>query len=193
MEHPETYRGIKLPPNFLKPDYMVTIDRECLDIDDLKPHQITTKGICRRLAKITRWRGETSHPLSVAYHTLVMYREAIKRGYSDAVRKAVLLHDAHEAYTLDLPRDIKHRPEMKPYRDLCDKVQERIDAKYNNSRAPEVEERVVELDSWAACEEYVELIFPGTKQQLFIQSSWWHDLLGITQAFDAENISDKIS
>lgn len=58
--------------------------------------------IAHHLAQINRFTGACSRPYSVAEHSLLTERIAAARGAGPGLRMAMLMHDAHEAYTSDL-------------------------------------------------------------------------------------------
>jgi hypothetical protein len=59
------------------------------------------KDIAHHLAQLNRFTGACSRPYSVAEHSLLVERIGAARGASPTLRLALLLHDAHEAYTND--------------------------------------------------------------------------------------------
>ena len=59
------------------------------------------KDIAHHLAQINRFNGAASRPYSVAEHSLLVERIGAQRGASPGLRLALLMHDAHEAYTGD--------------------------------------------------------------------------------------------
>lgn len=63
--------------------------------------------IAHHLALINRFTGATSRPYSVAEHSLLVERIGQARGASSLTRLALLMHDAHEAYTNDLASPAK--------------------------------------------------------------------------------------
>lgn len=79
---------------------------------DARPEDIDIRDIAHALSRQCRFGGHTRGFLSVAQHSVMVSYECQPR---DALWG--LLHDASEAYLLDLPRPIKHLPEMQPYRD----------------------------------------------------------------------------
>ena len=87
-------------------------------VESIVPHDIAYQ-----LNRAARWVGATTRPWSVLDHTL--YCDEIGCEFyhaSDQLRRYVLLHDAHEAYTGDIPMGLKKLiPEIKG-------VQARLDA-----------------------------------------------------------------
>lgn len=77
---------------------------------DARPEEIDPVDIAHSLAQQCRYAGHTRFPYSVAQHSCLI---------SDAVspRYALwgLLHDATEAYLVDLPRPVKYSPGMEAY------------------------------------------------------------------------------
>lgn len=63
--------------------------------------------IAHHLAQINRFTGACSRPYSVAEHSLLVERIGAARGASTVTRLALLMHDAHEAYTSDLSSPAK--------------------------------------------------------------------------------------
>ena len=94
---------------------------------DPDPQDICIEDIAHHLALINRFAGATYQPYSVAEHSwrvsryvevTVMMRLNVTRR-TPMVRSAALwglLHDAPEAYLVDIPRPVKHSPGMEAYR-----------------------------------------------------------------------------
>lgn len=76
-----------------------------------KLEDILIEDIAHALAAQARWAGHTRHPFSVAQHCVLASRLVPA---SDALW--ALLHDASEAYLVDVPRLIKRLPAMAAYR-----------------------------------------------------------------------------
>jgi hypothetical protein len=66
------------------------------------PAQVRLTDIMRSLAKICRYNGHVDRFYSVAEHSVLVSRIAELMGDEDAIIPA-LFHDAHEAYTGDIP------------------------------------------------------------------------------------------
>lgn len=60
------------------------------------------RDIAHHLAQINRFTGACSRPYSVAEHSMLVERIGHARGASPVLRLALLMHDAHEAFTSDL-------------------------------------------------------------------------------------------
>jgi hypothetical protein len=65
------------------------------------------KDIAHHLAQINRFTGACSRPYSVAEHSLLVERIGRERDASPGLRLALLMHDAHEAYTSDMSSPAK--------------------------------------------------------------------------------------
>ena len=83
----------------------------------LKPSDIAIEDIAHHLSNICRFNGACTFHYSVAQHSC----------YVASICKldpmAGLLHDASEAYLMDIPRPIKYTPEFEFYRKLEAEVQ----------------------------------------------------------------------
>lgn len=82
---------------------------------DPRPSEIDIEDIAHALANQCRFSGHTRQFYSVAQHCVVMARVV-----PDHAKLWALLHDASEAYLVDLPRPIKQL--MPGYRDAEDAV-----------------------------------------------------------------------
>jgi hypothetical protein len=68
---------------------------------------------------------------SVAEHSVrVSWELALRHGGNAPLARAGLLHDASEAYLVDVPRPVKHLPMMSPYRDAEALLQSAIARKF---------------------------------------------------------------
>lgn len=79
------------------------------------------EDIAHALSNLCRFGGRCRRFYSVAEHSIMVSQLSDPE---DALWG--LLHDASEAYLVDIPRPIKHLPEMKGYRDLEARVQAAI-------------------------------------------------------------------
>lgn len=79
-----------------------------VDLADPNPAEFRLEDIARALAHVPRFSGLTAIPYSVARHSLFCLRLAKMDGVTDAaVLRAVLMHDAPEAYLGDITRPLK--------------------------------------------------------------------------------------
>lgn len=88
---------------------------------DPKPEEVDIEDISHALSQLCRFTGHSSRFYSVAEHSVAVSYEVPK---DDALW--ALMHDASEAYLLDLAKPVKMCPEMAGYRILEDGVQAAI-------------------------------------------------------------------
>jgi hypothetical protein len=81
------------------------------DFLDPQPDQFTLADIAGALSKICRFGGQIERFYSVAEHLVMCDRVAERDGHHLGVRKAVLMHDAAEAFCGDMVKPLK---EMMP-------------------------------------------------------------------------------
>ncbi len=81
--------------------------------------------IARALSNLTRFGGHVPRFYSVAQHSVL-----VSRLVPAELAREGLLHDAAEAYVLDMPRPIKHHPSFKLYREIEDSVERVIATKF---------------------------------------------------------------
>jgi hypothetical protein len=93
------------------------------DLDNPDPDAVDIRDIAHGLATMNRFGGRARDPISVAEHCVCCVRRGRDEGLHHAkVLRALLLHDAAEAYVGELSRDIKHREDMAAYRWLEHRV-----------------------------------------------------------------------
>jgi len=102
------------------------VDPWALTVEDIE-----LEDIAHHLSKLCRFAGgiDGDEIYSVAQHSVLVSNEVEvvardlyheRKFNRETVRQHVLyglLHDASEAYLIDVPRPLKHRPEMGPYRE----------------------------------------------------------------------------
>ena len=82
----------------------------------LREEDVVLSDIVNNLAHEVRFGGSAGG-WTVAQHTLVVAELVRKFGTGmDEEYMSALLHDAGEAYLKDMPKPIKHRPDMRAYR-----------------------------------------------------------------------------
>lgn len=106
---------------------------------DPRPEDIDIRDIAHSLAHLCRYNGHCLRFYSVAEHCVLMVRDRRSRlsgagADSDIpVQKALLLHDAAEAYVADVPRPLK--PFLPGYTEIETRVQAVIDEKFGVDRS----------------------------------------------------------
>lgn len=68
---------------------------------------VSLADIAHHLSLINRFTGATTRPYSVAEHSLLCADIARREGAAVGLQMAMLMHDAHEAYTTDLSSPAK--------------------------------------------------------------------------------------
>jgi len=91
---------------------LVTVSGRAVDPLRLRPQDVSWIDIGHALSQIARWSGHTSHPWSVAQHSIVV-ASIVEPEHT----LWALLHDASEAYLTDLPRPLKRTGMCEGYRD----------------------------------------------------------------------------
>lgn len=92
---------------------------------DPRPDEVRIKDIGHALSMLCRFTGHTHEFYSVAEHSVRVSIEAERRAYAagcgqteaETIARWGLLHDASEAYLVDLARPVKRMPAMQPYRE----------------------------------------------------------------------------
>lgn len=84
------------------------------DVFNPNPDLIHIEDIAHALSYMPRFCGHTNEFCSVARHSMLILEAVKKSGGSRRMQLAALLHDASEAYLMDIPSPIKqHLPEYK--------------------------------------------------------------------------------
>lgn len=106
---------------------------------DPDPEQVFLGDIAHHLSNLCRFTGAVRTFYSVAQHSVLVSRAVEADPYDGVPQPAVtseraryelalsgLFHDGEEAYLIDLPRPLKHLPEMLPYRRAAEACQRAI-------------------------------------------------------------------
>ena len=102
-------------------------DAACIDIGD----------IAQALANQCRFGGHSRRFYSVAQHSAIVSDVCAERGASAAEALVALLHDAAEAYLVDLPHPLKHRSDLgQPFRRAEKLLEEAIAARFELGPPP---------------------------------------------------------
>lgn len=102
----------------MKSEYALRMwpSKKLVDPFDLQDDDIVLTDIAHVLARICRYGGKVAGFVSVAEHSIIVADLIDAEGHDLEVVKCGLMHDAVEAYLTDMPRPIKYRPEMAPFR-----------------------------------------------------------------------------
>lgn len=87
------------------------------------PGFISIDDIAHALSNICRYTGHCSSFYSVAQHSVLVAKILKDDGHDANVQLQGLLHDATEAYMNDIARPVKLTEEMRPYREIEDRLE----------------------------------------------------------------------
>lgn len=130
----------KLP--LLAGNKIKTVTDIYFDFDNPTVDMVSIQDIAHALSNIPRWGGHSPEFYSVAQHSLHCLQAAKKLGYSRQMQLEALMHDAHEAYLLDMPKPIKNL--LPDYQVLEKKVDAVIRKKYG--LVDEMPKKVKDID-----------------------------------------------
>lgn len=94
--------------------------------DDPSSYDYDVEEIAHALSNLCRFAGHTREFYSVAQHSVLVAREVNERYDGQIMLRAALLHDAAEAFCIDMPHPIKCMPEMAGYRALIKRIERAI-------------------------------------------------------------------
>jgi hypothetical protein len=126
--------------------YIQTIGGRRFNPLDPAVDEIDIDDIANALANHCRFGGHTRRYYSVAQHSCIVSDELVARGADAGEALWGLLHDASEAYLMDLPHPLKHRSELgRLYRIAEDQLEQAIRARFGfeGERPP----RIKQIDS----------------------------------------------
>lgn len=102
--------------------------RHWFNADSPDPATIDIRDIAHSLALLNRFAGHTPEPYSVAQHSVLVAEMA-----PEGLKLQALLHDAHEAYVVDMPSPWK--PLLPDYRAMESRVATAVRAKFGQTAA----------------------------------------------------------
>jgi uncharacterized protein len=92
--------------------YIQTVSGRRVNPFDPVPEDIDVGDIAVALSNQCRFGGHTRRYYSVAQHACIVSDQMLARDGDELAARWGLLHDASEAYLIDLPHPIKHRSEL---------------------------------------------------------------------------------
>lgn len=92
--------------------YIQTVSGRRFNPLDPDPSEIDIGDIAQALANQCRFGGHAHSYYSVAQHSCLVSDLVEERGGDECATLWALLHDASEAYLVDLPHPLKHRSEL---------------------------------------------------------------------------------
>lgn len=102
-----------------------------VDPFNLRNDEIELVDIAHALSRICRYGGKVEGFMSVAEHSIIVAQILVDDGHTDEVIRCGLMHDAAETYLTDMPRPIKYRPEMAPFRAAEQRADEVIAVRFD--------------------------------------------------------------
>jgi hypothetical protein len=99
-----------------------------VNVFDPNPKTINILDVAHALSFQCRFGGHLKQFYSVAQHSIWCYEEAQRRNLSKREQLSSLMHDASEAFLVDIPRPIKKK--LLEYEEVEDKLMSVIGAKY---------------------------------------------------------------
>lgn len=124
-------------------DYITTYSKTNFTPLEPKSEEILITDIAHALSLMCRANGHFKEFYSVGQHCIYCCEEAIKRGYSNTVAFACLLHDASEAYLADITRPVKKNLER--YLEIEGKLQDAVYEKYIGRSLTDSEQELISL------------------------------------------------
>lgn len=106
--------------------YIVTFQGHKFFPLDIRAADIHIEDIAHALSNLCRFGGHVNEFYSVGQHSLL-----VSSVLPDELKLQGLMHDASEAYLIDLPRPIKKLADFGPYRRVEKQTQEVIYKKYH--------------------------------------------------------------
>jgi uncharacterized protein len=138
---------------------------------DPRPEDVRIQDIGHALSMMCRFTGHVHEFYSVAEHSCRVSIEAERRALAAGLNAALharwgLLHDASEAYLVDLARPVKRTPEMAAYREAEALIMRAVAERFG---LPGDEPPVVKAADVALCYTEARDLFPG------VHPAWtWH-------------------
>lgn len=123
--------------NLNEPQCIRTYSGLYMNVFDPKPEMICIEDIAHALSHQCRFAGHTKRFYSVAQHSVLCALQV-----DDKYRLQALMHDASEAYLLDIPRPIKIH--LAGYKEMEDRMMALIAEKFGFTYPLEVEVKAID-------------------------------------------------
>lgn len=127
-----------MPSSLIGRPWLQTATGKAWCADDPRDYDYSVPEIAHALSHICRYAGHCRDYYSVAQHSVIVAQlvEANHPGQPKRLYRAALLHDAAEAFCLDVPSPIKSMPMMRGYKDWIHGVEEAIEIHFNLGAHP---------------------------------------------------------
>lgn len=158
MQQQEVQAKSNQEPNWqkIRSNRFLTDALELLDFSNPKPDQITLRDLAVGMGKKLRFGGHHD-PFTVAEHCVLVWAILISEGADPATCLAGLLHDASEAYIVDLPTALKDL--LPAYKKIEEAFDDAILARVFGSNVPEIDWKAVKrADQYATAIEIYTMI-----------------------------------
>ena len=124
----------------MRPDFIETFTGRRFRPLSPDPEEIDIRDIAHALSQQCRFSGHTRVPYSVAQHSVLVAHEVERCGGTREEQLWGLLHDASEAYLVDIPSPLKHAPEFAAYRVAEERMMQAVCKRFD---LPLAEPRIV--------------------------------------------------
>lgn len=152
-------------------DWFTVNSRQHFFPADPRIEEINIEDIAHQLARITRWHGTYDVEFySVAQHSVLvadLVMEELGKSLKFTPEEIrlyglrALLHDGHEAYTLDVASPMKRLAQMDGYREMADGIQSLIVEKFGISAGEDADGVIKAADIALLHAEADQLFKPG--------------------------------
>lgn len=127
--------------------YYITNSGRRIYLSNISVDDICIRDIAHHLTKICRYGGALplNYHYSVAQHSILLTTYAREKGFNEEIQKALLMHDATEAYLGDIVSGLKSL--LPDYINIELKIKLLIAKKYSICVSPNTEKIIKELDT----------------------------------------------
>lgn len=143
---------------------------------DPKVEQIDVEDIAHALSLLCRFGGHCREFYSVAEHSVRCAKKAAEKGLGDDLCFEALMHDASEAYLVDMPRPIKQQ--LQGYRDVEAKLDAVIREKYE--LPPKMSDEIHLIDNEMLATEKRDLMNPSMGKWSFLPEPYPEKIIPVT-------------
>jgi len=140
--------------------YIRTVTGEKFFPLDPHPDEVHLPDIAHHLSGAPRWSGSTQTPYSVAQHSVWCMNVAIDNGATEREARAMLFHDASEAYICDIPKPLKCL--FKGYKEVEEKIMQAVAERFEFDWP--LAQNLKEIDNLALVVE---------RMSLFLECEWF--------------------
>ena len=154
------------------PDWIQTYTGKAFYFMEPEPDMICIEDIAHALSQLCRFGGHTRSFYSVAEHSILCVAHAATQGADRKAQLWALLHDAAEAYIVDMPRPIKRK--LGGYKSIEYGIMDAVCQKFGlSTNAPGI---VAEADAAVLNAERLQVMRPSDKE-------WSRDLADPANVF----------